>query len=475
MNLSLWIVRDYVRRVGRDYVLAIAALAVLWLFFAVGAVSWQLALALSLAAAAALGPTIVFGSMARRELLLLPVSRREFWRARWLLSTLVPLTVVLVAQALGVLAAVPLLGYLPPVLPDPTLTAACVFLYTGAMMGLAPAQAWWPRAQGALLARIADGVIASAAFILFIGGILWPILLRSYLPAAWADFRGRLALVLLIAAALTILGYRRVPGAVPHNLPRAVRVSASVPSLGRFAMSNRRLSGVRRVLWLQVVYTLAFSIGVLGISAGIGAVVGMFDQSSSARALALDMAGVDWFAGDPKVVGRVFILAFLALETLDTGLFSVPRFDYLRSLLRQLRALPIPVSQIVTTLLLRRAIGYISVWLISLGLYVVSTGRPSTFGLSWLAALWGIDALMHAWKVYWRRSMFESLAGGFALSFLLAVVLRSASPASTWLFLAAGFFLLLAFAVLKSAITTRRDIYQPVDFPAPPWMPAGFR
>jgi hypothetical protein len=160
---------------------------------------------------------------------------------------------------------------------------------------------------------------------------------------------------------------------------------------------------------------------------------------------------------------------------MDTGMLSVPRFDYLRSLLRQLRALPIPVSRIVTTLLLRRAIGFMSVGLIALGLYVVSTGRPSTLGLSWFAALWGLDALMHAWKVYWRRSMFESLAGGFALSFLLAVVLRSASPASAWLFLAAAFFLLLAFAVLKSAITNRRETYQPVDFPAPPWVPAGLR
>jgi len=475
VNLSLWIARDYVRRVGRDYVLAIAALAVLWLFFAVGSASWSLALALSLAAAAGLGPTIVFGSMARRELLLMPVSRREFWQARWLLSTVVPLAVVLVAQGLGVLAAMPLLGYLPPVLPDPTLTAVCVLLYMGAMLGLAPAQAWWSSPRRRLFSRLVNGLVATTAMVAFLGGMFWPVLLRSHLPAAWSDVRGWVALVFVVATLMTILGYRRVPGAVPHNLPRVVQASASLPSLDRFGMSNSRLSGVPRALWLQLVHTFAFCVGVLGISAGIGAVVGLFEGSSSAWALALDMAGVDWFAGDPKVIGRVFILAFLALETMDTGLLSVPRFDYLRSLVRHLRALPIPVSGVIIALLLRRGIGYISVWLISLGLYVVSTGRPPTLGLSWLAALWGIDALMHGWKLYWGRSHWEALIGGFMLSFLLTVTLRSASPAGVWPLLIAAFFLLLAFAVLKSAITTRRETYQPVDFSAPPWTPAGFR
>jgi hypothetical protein len=340
VNLSLWIARDYVRRVGRDYVLAIAALAVLWLFFAVGSASWQLALALSLAAAAALGPTIVFGSMARRELLLLPVSRREFWRARWLLSTLIPLTVVLVAQALGVLAAMPLLGYLPPVLPDPTLTAVCVFLYLGAILGLAPAQAWWSSPRRRSFSRIVNGAIATVAFVAFLGGMVWPILLRSRLPEAWSDVRGWMAVVFVVAAVMTVLGYRRVPGAVPHNLPGAVQSAHVLPSLPRIRLQVSWLTGLNRLFWYQVTDVIKASASLLVVIAAATTLITLFIEPPDEGPFVLMMAGVAWFAGDASAVGRFYLLAFIVLQFMDTGMLSLPRSDSLRALLRHLRTLP---------------------------------------------------------------------------------------------------------------------------------------
>lgn len=475
MNLSLWIARDYVRRVGRDYVLAIAALAVLWLFFAVGGVSWSLALALTLAAAAALGPTIVFGSMARRELLLMPVSRRELWRARWLLSTLIPLTVVLVAQALGVLAAMPLLGYLPPVLPDPALTAVCVLLYTGAMMGLAPAQAWWSSPRRRLFSRIVNGLIAPMAMVAFLGGMLWPILLRSRLPETWSDVRGWMAVVFVVGAVMTVLGYRRVPGAVPHNLPRAVQADLVLPGFGRSRPSVPWLTGVNRLLWLQLSGVLKFSVPMFVLIAGATTAVSLFVGSPDGDPFVVMMAGVAWFAGDASAVGRFYLLAFIVLQFMDTGMLSLPRSDSLRALLRHLRTLPFTAQQVVSILLVRRILGLVAVWLVVLGVFAAVSGTPKTLGLPWLAALIGLDAVLHGWSLIRRWSYWETFILAIATSTVLSLLLRDV-PFPNGLFLAAAaFFLLLAFAVLRSAITNRRETYQPVDLPALPRKPFGFR
>jgi hypothetical protein len=83
--------------------------------------------------------------------------------------------------------------------------------------------------------------------------------------------------------------------------------------------------------------------------------------------------------------------------------------------------------------------------------------------------------VLHGWSLIRRWSYWETFTLAIAISTVLGLLLRDVQFASDWFLAAAGFLLLLAFAVLKSAITNRRETYQPVDFPALPWKPYGFR
>ena len=465
MNPVSLIVRDYVRRSKDELTLGGVLLALIWFLAGLEAAPPSLALGLSLAAAALAGPFLAFGRMAPREVLLLPVSRRQIWLARMCVASAVAMPWAAAAQLAGLVAAMPFRDAFAPKLSIVLLTAACVFLYTGAMMGLLPLLALAPRGRS-VLARTTIGLLFTVVTLLFASGIIWPILLRSWLPVEWTDLRGPAGVIVLAAAALTAWSWSFSPPIAPHAAPP---VWSRAPAAGRRGVRRTlfddRLRGVPKLLWragagsLANVAALVLVLGCIRWAAAV-----LMPPVESFTSSMIEFGLLPFSAAQPAGnVAFLFLLGFLALEVLDTGL-TPPKQDLLRALIRHLRTLPLSTIEVVGIVVGRRILGWLSVWLCLLIVQAATFGPPDTLRLPVFVALAGIDALVHAWKLRWRKTQWEALILAFFVYGALVVSLKSVLTLSGPLLVAFGALsFLMAAALLQHALIRHRGIYQPLD------------
>jgi hypothetical protein len=460
MNPVSLIVRDYVRRSKDELTLGGVFIALMWFFVAVESATVSPALGLTLAAAALAGPFLAFGRMAPREVLLLPVSRRQIWLARMCVASAVATLWAAAAQLAGLVAAMPFRDAFAPKLSIVLLTAACVFLYTGAMMGLLPLLALAPRGRS-VLARTTIGLLFTVVTLVFASGIIWPILLRSWLPVEWTNLRGPAGVIVLAAAALTAWSWSFSPPIAPHAAPP---VWSRAPAAGRRGtrrtLFDDRLRGVPKLLWLAGARSFANVAALLTMAA----LAAFMLPAEPFTTVMIEYGLLPFSAAQPAGnAAQLFLLGFFSLEILDTGL-TPPKQDLLRALIRHLRTLPLSTIELVGIVVGRRILGWLSVWLCLLIVQAATFGPPDTLRLPVFVALAGIDTLVHAWKIRWRKTQWEALILAFFVYGALVVSLKGAITLAGPPLVAFGALsLLIAAALLQNALIRHRGIYQPLD------------
>jgi hypothetical protein len=133
--MTLRIVLDYLRRHWSMYVVAAFPVSVFWIGAAEAVpLSRQLIVAVTLIVAGVIGPAMAAVRFPQREVRLLPVSRRELWLARWLVSVVVPSLWTLVPLVAGCWLATLRLRFGPVGRDTLILAPICVFLYLGVLM-----------------------------------------------------------------------------------------------------------------------------------------------------------------------------------------------------------------------------------------------------------------------------------------------------------------------------------------------------
>lgn len=454
------LVRDAFVRSREEYSIVFVFLALVWMWGELGTASRSLAMVATLCSVAFLGPMLAFSRLAPKEVLLLPVSRRELWMARWFVALVVAPCCVVVAQCLGV--SLVWLGRGGPVdLPGIALTATCAYAYAGALMCLLPASDLLRRMAVVRDTRGLGSTLHIGVVIAFGGGGLWPVLFYDRLPTVWADVYGGFALALFAGVALALAAAAYRPAIRAHvvslaNAPASEHASRPIPML------DDRFTSLPKLAWLEVTRTGA------GLAFMLLIVAGGFVALDVLRGAAVDSADSLRDLGLLPFDGglRGGILA-LFVGTVTLGIRDVdmaPRqADLLRASLRHWRTLPMSRDSLAGLLMARRLLGWLLLWAMLLAIQFVAFGPPASVRADVLACFAGLDALVFAAGLRWRRraSSFEQMAMVWLLAFAVAVLLREiAAPEGIVLFtvgtLAAG----LALLIHRTALV-RSETYLP--------------
>ncbi len=329
-------------------------------------------MAVSLVLAYALGPVLLLARLDTPLIPYLPVSRRDVWRARWIVSTLVP-------AALMTAAKLPALALGAVSVSTVTLSSVMDLLYAGAGCGII-----------ALSDMIRPGRKQWILLVVLVS-IVWPFVVRDGLPLGWHEVHWPQAVTLGVGAALTLWGASCTPRG-PWRRASQTRSESSVPSVPPARPSG--LSGLSRLLVNELVASL-----------GVGAAI-------MVTFLGMRFAFDSWFGG-----GAPTLHDLLARQTLlifgDTTIRARPHeFDpthdfgwwtiYVTAvfarfplLLRHLRALPIGRVRLHALLLTWPALVWSLAWLLLAGVHVTLVGSHLTAGLQLLRlfASVGVSAL----------------------------------------------------------------------------------
>jgi hypothetical protein len=330
-----------------------------------------LEMAVSLVLAYVLGPVMLLARLDTPLIPYLPVSRRDAWRARWIVSTVVPAALITAAE-------LPALTLGAVSWSTVTLSGVMDLLYAGAGCAvIALSEARRPAGRMWIL-------------LVVLVSILWPFMWRGALPLRWQDVHWPETLALAGGAALTLWGACHTPRG-PWRRAFQTRSESSVPSASPPRPS--RLSGLPRLL----VHELATSIG-LGATLML-MFVGM--------AYTFDT----WWGRAPALHDLLARQAFWIFDS--TAIRGLPnQFDPMREfgwwtiyvaavfarfpqVLRHLRALPIARVQLHALLLTWPALVWSLAWLLLVGLHLALGGPHPTAGaqLVRLFASIGVSAL----------------------------------------------------------------------------------
>jgi hypothetical protein len=388
---------DLVRRQHRWLTaMLVTIVATLWWL---GAEGGQGALTFSMAAAFGLGPQVMNPALWPRAVWYLPISKRDAWRATWLLATVGAALMTTSAKLLGMLAAI--------LIPQPSaslglaalgLSGLYDFAYAGCGCALVaigtrprPAREPW---------RLMWDVLKGPAQALFPLGVMIPLLVRAWggaeVPVTWGEMTPRSATLLAAALGLSIAAYFHTlePGAgfiLVRVQPRQHRAIAPRPPI-----ETRGPTGLPRLLlneyaWSAVAavsFVIAFAVLVFGVGA-------LIRTPWSLRGL-VEIAGLLFDEAVAEERGRVFdVLTW-------TGLFAATLVSRVPQSVRHLRALPLAGSRLNLLLVAWPALMLITVWVGMAGLrYAVFGPTETALQPAMLLALIGSSAIARAMKLRW--------------------------------------------------------------------------
>jgi hypothetical protein len=183
----------------------------------------------------------------------LPVSRRTWWLARWSMATAGATTLVTLA-----LAAAHLQAGTPQESPERlALFASFAFLYSGFAMVLVAGRVGRHMDQPIDLSpklffkAILRAIVGMLAMTLLL--MAAPFVFARFLPHRFADIGFGFALVMIVLAGATVLGFLHKPKVLPRPNPRR-QIAAMSPRPERTAVAAKpafadRLTGWRLALW----------------------------------------------------------------------------------------------------------------------------------------------------------------------------------------------------------------------------------
>jgi hypothetical protein len=470
-------IADYVRRMFGSYVWCWLLLALIWPGVVSGMLSAGTGMAISMAIAFYIGPMVTAVSFARREVIVLPVSSRQIWLAKWIVATAGAAICTTAAKLTGMAGTMLLAGAAP--MPSLVMLSGLLdFAYTGALIGMMPVLDAKPR--GPLAARRIALWARFALAILAVSSVVWVFVFRAYLPSEWSDLSGVRGAVLVAALALTVAGYLYVP---PAGLPRFVAprdfVRAPAPRFPargrphppataarqitrtRVAILNR-FSGVRYFLWREAVLWLFVVVAAL---VGLYAILLFGPARHAPSAIAELLEGFSQpLRSFPYVDGGWFPLLVVSCFPCFPPLPSRPSP-------RHLRTLPLSTSALNALVLAVPVVRWLTNCLVVGAMFVLLTGSiPQSF--RWGVLLWFVafTAFAHALQLRWvepRRWFAAAVVVGLLIVTILArrtsvPILGAFVVAYPLNVLLAGGVALMGAALLNHSTLTRREaIYRP--------------
>jgi hypothetical protein len=452
---------DHVRRSPGPYVWCGLLLALIWPGVGAGMLSAGTGLAVSMAIAFYIGPLVTGVFFPPRPVLVLPVSSRQIWVAKWLLSTVGASIWTTLAKLAGMAGAMAFGGPTTG-LSLVALSALCDLAYTGALLGMLPVLHATPR--GPLAVRRITLWAKLMLAVLAISSVVWVLVYRTHLPGEWADLFGVAGVVLLAALALTIAGYRYTPPAgesrgVSRGISRspAPQATERETTPARVAILNR-FTGIGYFLWRDAILWSGVAAGTLVVLYVVILVGPARGEQSAATELLVGFS-------EP-------LRAFPYLESGWVLLLVLSCFQAILPLpsRRLLRTLPLSTSGLNALVLSVSVVRWLINGLVVAAMFVLLAG--SLPPVHWGVILWflGLTALAHAIQL--RSAQPHRYPAAFLLLGVLAVGILArgrglpmfeaflvAYPLNV--LLAGGVTLLIAALLNHLTLTRRHAIYRP--------------
>jgi hypothetical protein len=447
---------DLVRRTHR-WIPPMMAAALIWIW-SIPEDKTQLGMAFgySMGTAFMIGPQLMHPLLTPRAIWYLPISRRDIWRATWLLATVGATTITTIAKLLAM------------VMPRsegsfslPTLLLSSLYDFAYAGLGCAviivatrprpaggPGHLVWPFFKGA-----ADFALPLGMAVGFFGSPF-----SGYpLPLHWSEITVRAGAVLAAALGLTVATYFH--SAVPLTPANRTAERGVEARTRRFEPGG--LSGLPRLLVHEYAWTLMVG-SVLVIGSVLVAVVAAGYLASSESLIGFLRSVLLHVDGSPAPVpgtGLQAVIFSIGFAILAASLAA--RFP---EMLRHLRVLPLGAARLNALLLVWPAVVWLTAWMGLLALHYLVMGRGvASYHAGALLFLAGVSAILQA--VTRRLSLaFRLFTFVFPLGFIVGV-----GPSLPWLlaprpavFAITGLACLAAAAVLNHRSLSRKSTYIPI-------------
>jgi hypothetical protein len=403
----------------------------------------------SMGVAFAAGPMLTLWQVPR-SIWFLPMSRRDIWRAGWLVSvagvtlvtTLVKLPLLLVPQVRDKIG-----------LSGVMLSTAYDLAYLGVGCGLVilatrpqPASGW-RRRTAAMLKGLADMLLP-----LGMGALYATMAVDNLLPTTWEDLGPRGIALLIAGLGLTAATWFHSPTPVSPSNRLAPRPRTKTPAA---RLERGRLSGLPRLLVHESAWTLVTG-GLIVLASGIFVVVAAIISRAPEGAggfIHTLLLQIDGRGSAPQ--GAVsdsfpFLIGF--------GVFVASVIARFPLMIRHLRVLPLGTTRLNALLLLWPAAVWLAAWTgwIALHYAVIGEGVVS-YHAGVLLGLVGASAMMQSVTV-----RLSSVARIFTFACLIGIVplmpiFWTPKPAA---FAAAGAALIVAAAVFNRRALSRGSTYR---------------
>lgn len=433
-----------------------AGLVAIWSVAADGT-QLVMAFAYSMGTAFMIGPQLMSPLLTPRAIWYLPISRRDIWRATWLLATVGATTITTFAKLLAVVmpwseGSFSLATLLLSSLYDFAYAGlGCVVIIAATRPRPAggPGHLVWPFFKGAADFALPLGMAAG-----FFGGRF----IDHLLPVHWSEVTVRAGTVLAAALGLTAATYfhSAAPLTPANRISRRPRVTPGTP---RFELGG--LSGLPRLLVHEYAWTLMVG-GFLMIGSLLVVVVAAKYLQSSESLIGLLRSVLLHMDGTPTPVPGTGLQAFILL--IGFAVFAASLSARFPDMLRHLRVLPLGAARLNALLLVWPALVWLTAWtgLLALHYLVMGPGVVS-YHADALLFLTGISAIVQA--VTLRLSVvFRAFTFALPVGFIAGVapflpLLLAPTPT---VFAATGGACLAAAAVLNHRSLARKSTYIPI-------------
>jgi len=277
-----------------------------------------------------------------REFFQLPVTRRQWWLARWWLSVTAPV----VLAHVGFTFAQGLDKSQWPSVEQTVLFMIFGVLYCGCGMAV----------QSTAIGRAGDEpyqpfTLQSTGWVFLIIFALnaVPFIVARYLPHSFADIGPAWIVIMLVMAALTVVGYRHTPEILPRPDMRLKRRLAQVPSAPAAAAGARptmappkgyfaRLTGSRLVMWEECKKQFWIIVWVLVAGVVAWAVTSLFRPVLPLAEIFRNAGALPFSSARAPVVEPIIFSMLLVVLGLAEG--------WMASKIRLLRTLPLSTTQL---------------------------------------------------------------------------------------------------------------------------------
>ena len=466
------LVLDLFGRLWTVYAGTCAFLALFWATAGLFSFGPGFFFALSMAATFVLGPLIALTQISPPEILLLPLPRREIWRATWFVGTVSAGGVTLLAKLAGVAAAAVFSSGGPLGASQAVISSLIDVAYAGTLLGGLLLLRAGTGSRGPI-GRVVSAMGITLAVVTFAGGVLWGFLLQSYLAIEWEHLKGPAGWVLVAGIGVALAAFFHVPPPGSRVFSRRVETRSQRVTIAHYGALLAGLTGSRLMLVHETIVTASGALAMIVVVAVLGAFIepepGLAENLRAWKLL-------PFAPGDPTAA--IFSLVIYGSVMLNA--FAPGRESGGSSPWRQLRVLPMTTAGLVRLLLVRRGSGWLTIWAVLLILHVsVTRSLPATLRPELFVLAVGADALIYAVQVRWQQHpisiAYLGANGAMMLVFGLVLVLPLRLLSETWaetLLVPVGLGALAAAAwILRRTLQRSSKLYAP----APKVAPAGLR